>query len=283
MPRFTILMPTHNRADVIGFAIRSVLMQSEEDFELLVVGDGCTDDTANVVQSFADQRIRWFDLPKAPYFGYANRNIALRDARGEVIAFVAHDDLVFPDHLALLGRAIEEGADWAYSRPIFVSSDGVVLPFCTNLTIDGERAFFLEQANTIPASCVMHRRDCLDRFGYWPEDLRKGGDWALWKKIIGGGARVAYVAVPTTLHFRAGWRKGRVPGARFAHTVLAIADAAEWWPPSLKQDIPEGVTEQAVFFDRMAQGGAAWCASFRADVTRAIDRIAWDNVRNASL
>lgn len=204
MPRFTILMPTHNRSDVIGFAIRSVLMQSEEDFELLVVGDGCTDDTAKVVLSFADQRIRWFDLPKAPSFGYANRNLVLRDARGEVVAFVAHDDLIFPDHLALLGRLIEEGADWAYSRPIFVSTDGVVLPYCTNLTIDDERAFFLDQANTVPATCIVHRRDCLDRFGYWPEDVRKAGDWQLWRKIIGGGAKVAYLPAPTTLHFRAG-------------------------------------------------------------------------------
>lgn len=279
MPRFSILMPTHNRSDVIGFAIRSVLMQSEEDFELLVAGDGCTDDTASVVRSFADERIRWFDLPKAPHFGYANRNIALRDARGEVIAFVAHDDLIFPDHLALLGRAIEDGADWAYSRPIFVTTDGVVLPLCTNLTFEDERIAFLEAGNTIPASCIVHRRDCLDRFGYWPEDIPKSADWYLWRKIVGGGAKVAYVPVPTTLHFRAVWRTGRVTRLHVAQTLLTIADAAAWWPSSLKVDIPEGRSEQAVFFERMAGGGAIWCAAFRTDVGRTIDRIAWDILR----
>ena len=49
MPRFTILMPTHSRVDVIGHAIQSVLDQTEQDFELLVVGDGCAEGTGDVV------------------------------------------------------------------------------------------------------------------------------------------------------------------------------------------------------------------------------------------
>ena len=133
-PRFSVLLPTHNRADVLAYAIRSVLRQTEPDFELLIVGDGCTDNTAGVVAGFDDPRIRWFDLPKAPHFGYANRNIALKQARGELIGFMAHDDIVFDDHLALLAATLDEsGAEWAYSRPLWVSSDGTVVVYPMNL------------------------------------------------------------------------------------------------------------------------------------------------------
>jgi len=63
-PQVSVLLPTHNRADVLGYAIQSVLSQSVGDFELLIAGDGCADPTRDVVGRFRDPRIRWFDLQK---------------------------------------------------------------------------------------------------------------------------------------------------------------------------------------------------------------------------
>jgi len=276
-PRFSVLLPTHNRADVIGYAIKSVLWQSEQDFELLIVGDGCTDGTAELVAGFGDPRIRWFDLPKAPHFGYANRNVALKQADGDLVALIAHDDIWFPDHLELLSGHLEPGAvEWAYSRPLWVSTDGFVVPIGVNLTNEDELKHFLTEANSIPAPCVMHRRSCLETYGYWPEDVREAADWKLWSRMIEGGGRrrLAFCRTPTALHFKASWRMGRM-GYDPAEAGLKAAALMGWWPEALKLDIPVGMTEQRVFFEAILGGGAPWLDRLRLASSDALDRIAW--------
>ena len=282
-PRFTILLPTRNRSPLLRLAIASVLDQTERDFELLVVGDDCTDDSAAVVASFGDPRIRWFDLPKAPGFGYANRNVALRQSSGQYIAFVADDDLVFPDHLERLATAIDEsGADWAYTRPLWVASDGVVVPFAINLLNGDELETFLTVCNHLPATCVMYTRRCLDAYGYWPEDVPSAGDWKYWKRIIQGGhrANLAYSPVPTSLHFNAPWKT--TPDTQLGEVTAAreIAAGASWWPESLKATIPAATAEQTVFDELMRRPG--YVDRLRRDVTLVIERLAWMQLTNTS-
>ena len=152
-PRFSVLLPTHDRADVIGFAMSSVLEQTVPDLELLVVGDGCTDDTGRVVTSFDDPRVRWFDLPKAPGYGYANRDRVLEEARGDLVAFMAHDDLMLPDHLEAMQPVFADSrVEWSYSRPAWVSDDGLVVPFPVDLRSPGPFERFMTTENPIPAS-----------------------------------------------------------------------------------------------------------------------------------
>ncbi len=276
-PRFSILLPTHNRADVVGYAIASVLQQIERDFELLVVGDGCTDDTAAVVQGFDDPRIRWFDLPKAPHFGYANRNVALREARGELIGFMAHDDLMTSDHLALLARPFErDEVEWAYSRPVWVSRAGVVVPFAVDLRKPDQLNYFLTKRNTIPASCVMHRRECFERYGYWPEDVPRGADWALWKNMVGPsrGSNLAYVPLATALHFRANWRTGTDWGPPPLSEWLAVASDQDAWPNALKIPVLDDETEQAAAW-RLLEAPTSWTARFRDGIADALELLAW--------
>jgi hypothetical protein len=282
MSRFSILLPTHNRADVISFAIKSILAQSEQDFELLVVGDGCTDETADVVAKFKDKRIRWFDLQKAPFSGYANRNIALRLAQGEIIAYAQHDDLMLPDHLARMGQTMGTEIGWAYSRPLWVTYDGIIVPFGTNLLIPSELTHFLEVSNSIPSNCVVHRRDCFDRFGYWPEDGPSIGDWRLWKKIIAGigVSKIAYLPIPTTLHFSANWKNSRSSEMPQIDTWLRIIDDGEWWPPILRHSVPAGVTEQQILFEAL-QGGDQFVRALREATANAMDRQGWDNIQRA--
>ena len=281
MPLFSVLMPTHNRADVVGYAIRTVLTQTEQDFELLIVGDGCTDETAEVVAQFRDPRIRWFGYPKAPWSGYANRNLALREARGELVAYAQHDDLMLPDHLALMRQAIRAGIDWAYTQPLWVTTDGIVVPFGTNLTNADELTEFLTLYNTIPSNCVGHRRDCLERFGYWPEGIAEGADWYLWRKIIEGCGRerVAYVPVPTTLHFSAIWKQSRYSRSNDVRTWLGVVETAQWWPRALRHFIPGDQQEQRILFEALEEGGDEFVADLRRAVDVVMERVGWENIR----
>ena len=284
-PRFTVLLPTHNRADVLGHAIDSVLRQTEPDFELLVVADGCTDDTAAVVAKFGDARLRFFDLPKAPYFGYANRAIAMRQATGRLVAYAAHDDLLFPDHLQLLGALLDSaaGADWVYSRPLWVSTDGIVVPFMTDLRLADERAAFAGGDNTLPMNCVAHTRAVYEAAGGWPQEVPSAADWLLWGRMLGlPGTRLAVLPVPTGLHFNAVWRPpSRYSGMDVMRTLLAVADAADaWWPAVLRVPPEAGLPEQTGFARALAEDGAAWCQSVRDGADTVVARLAWDAVRD---
>jgi uncharacterized coiled-coil protein SlyX len=274
-PRFSILLPTHNRADVLPFAILSVLGQTVQDYELLVVGDGCTDETAEVVARFEDPRVRWFDLPKAPGFGYANRNVALREARGGLIAFMAHDDIWLPDHLQLLEQHFADPAiELAYSRPLWVAPDGLITPTAFNLHERAMRESFLaRQENHIPAACVVHRRECLARYGYWDEALPGGGDWDMWARIIAGGGEhnVAYESAPTCLHFRAIWKTEATAGVpeipiwdelRRRGIVPATTPAVPVEP-----DRPE----QATTWQALAADPPGWTRALRDAVYQALD------------
>ena len=279
-PRFSILLPAHNRADVLGFAIASVLEQSETDFELLIVADGCTDGTADIVASFADPRIRFFDLPKAPHLGYANRNVVLRQARGHLVAYAAHDDLMLPDHLALLGDLLEQnGVAWCYSRPLWVSTDGVIVPFCTNLGLADELRAFLQDRNTIPTSCVAHSRAALEQVGFWPEDVPSAADWVLWRRMITRGGSAAYLRQPTNLHFSANWKQSRFSGISEVKVLLEIADNASWWP-SILRNTPAAEPEQATIWRAIKIGGDPWVKNLREATEAVIDRIAWMAVRD---
>lgn len=278
-PLFTILLPTHNRPEVLAFAIQSVLDQTVDDFELLVIGDGCTDNTAGAVGGFADDRIRWFDLPKAPHFGYANRNAVLQEASGAFIAFMAHDDLWLPDHLELLLPFFEdEQIEIAYSRPLWVSPEGHVFPLSFNLHDPQVLEEFLSRKrNSLPAACFIYRSRCLERYGAWDENLPQAADWDLWARIIrgGGGGNFAYLPTPTCLHFRANWRTEANPGPEDLLTWKLRSDKG--FPAAASVIAVDGFpTEQAAFSTRLRQEPLAFPRQLRIESQRLLDRLAMD-------
>src|SRR5437764_794116 len=102
IPSVSVIIATYNWSAALKCAIRSVLDQTLQDFELLIVGDACTDDTEQVVRSFDDARIKWFNLTKNHGSQYAPNNFGLKQAKAYYIAYLGHDDLWWPTHLTSL-------------------------------------------------------------------------------------------------------------------------------------------------------------------------------------
>ena len=124
MPKVTVVIATYGWPEVLPYSIGSVLAQTFTDFELLVIGDGCADETEDVVRPFtlADDRVRWINLPENTRHQTGPNNEAIRVARGTHLAYLGHDDLWLPNHLdVVLGALpVPDGASHSLAAGIGV-------------------------------------------------------------------------------------------------------------------------------------------------------------------
>ncbi len=165
-PLVSVIIATYNWSSVLRLAIHSVLWQTLQDFEVIVAGDGCTDDSESVVQSFGDARIRWHNLPENHGHQTPANNAVLRLARGRYIAYLGHDDIWHPEHLmTLVEAATRANADFSSSLVEMIRPEGShyrelggIFPW-----------FGYKGAQGLPISGVLHRRDVIDRIGEWKD------------------------------------------------------------------------------------------------------------------
>ena len=118
-PTVSVVIPTHNRSDLLPRAIRSVFAQTFQDWEVIVVDDGSTDDTAAVVRSFRDERVRYVKLERNSGPSRA-RNVGIDGARGRYLAFLDSDDEYLPHKLETQLRQFQ-------TNPYKLARLGVVL------------------------------------------------------------------------------------------------------------------------------------------------------------
>lgn len=172
-PRVSVITATYKRSNVLRHAIESVLWQTFSDFEMLVVGDGCTDDSADVVASFGDPRLRWHNLETNAGHQSAPNNAGLSMARGELIAYLGHDDVWFPTHLAGLVDAIDSAhADVAYSWTALVFPG----PGGMRVISGANPAGTFEPDLGVPPSSLLHRRAVFAELGGWKDYRTVAGE-----------------------------------------------------------------------------------------------------------
>lgn len=184
-PLVSVILPTYNRAHVIGRALRSVLEQDFTDFEVLVVDDASTDDTERVVRAFGDPRIRYLREPRngGPN---AARNRGLREARGEFIAFLDSDDEWLPGKLSRQVARFRE----------LPETVGAVYTGVETLTPRGERKWFVprRRGDLYPAllahnvlhgasQSIMIRRSVTERVGGFDVRYPAIGDYDYWVRV----------------------------------------------------------------------------------------------------
>ncbi len=181
-------MATWNRGRHILPSVRSVLAQSFRDFELLVVGDACTDDTEQVVCGVQDSRVRWINLEQRWGAQSGPNNEGIAQARGSIIAYLGHDDVWDPDYLETAARSYDRGGVDAVISGLI----GHGPPGSGNYRVHGlfdnpddARIYFF------PPSGLTHTRKIGQRAGPWPrkEEAGRPVDTAYELSLVEAGCR----------------------------------------------------------------------------------------------
>ncbi|MFC4550715.1 MULTISPECIES: glycosyltransferase family 2 protein [Halorussus] len=191
----SVVLPTYDRASVLGGAIESVLAQTHEEFELLVVDGGSTDGTPEVVSSFDDDRIRYRRRDEREGVSAA-RNTGIEAAEGEAVAFLDSDDRWHPEKLARQVAALAEGGDdcgVVYTGIVKADADG------EPLSRSGASGDVREEIRTLSVptytSTLLARRDALRACGGFDERLGCFEDWDLCLRLARDW-RFEYVDAP---------------------------------------------------------------------------------------
>lgn len=204
-PLVSVVIATYNWSSVLRHAIASVQAQTYQDWELIVVGDGCSDDSEAVVTAVArsDARVRWLGLPGNSGSQSVPNNAGIAAAQGHWIAYLGHDDLWLADHLERLVRAAGTGRRVAFALSAQIGPPGS----------DVLRVGPLGPAPTgsgVPPSALLHERSLVEAAGGWRDfrELAKSPDYEFVERLIAAGGRPARSDALTVLKFNSALRPG---------------------------------------------------------------------------
>ncbi len=186
MPNVSVIIPTYQLAHLVGQTIDSVLAQTYTDYEIIVVNDGSTDNTKEVLASYGDKITAIHQENKGVA---AARNTGIMASSGKYIALLDHDDLWLPNKLEKQIACLESNPKIGvvYSDIFYFNENGVY-PYTyaqKNNILAFEQLWTLFVRGPIPTcSVVLMRRECLDEVGLLDETLVPVDDYDLWFRII---------------------------------------------------------------------------------------------------
>jgi glycosyltransferase involved in cell wall biosynthesis len=194
-PKVSVIIPSYKTADLIAACLDSVFAQTFTDFEAIVVNDG-SPDTPELERVLAPYRKRIVYIKQENKRAAGARNNAMRNARGEFVAFLDSDDSWLPNHLeAQIGLfAKDPGLVLAYSDAVLVGDPGREKKFTDQCPSVGEATFealVLERCQ-IPISTVVARKAAMLDAGLFDETLPRCDDYDMWVRVAFRGGKIAY-------------------------------------------------------------------------------------------
>lgn len=193
-PVISVVIPVYNGAKTIKETIESVLDQTYENFELIVINDGSQDDTLAIIANIQDQRIKVFSYPNAGLS--ASRNRGFGRSCGEFIAFLDADDLWTTDKLESQLKALQQNlqAAVAYSWTDHIDECGQILGPDSHVSCSGNIYERLLLGNILSCgSNNLIRTQALNKVGDFDELLKAAEDWDMWLRLA---AQYEFVGVP---------------------------------------------------------------------------------------
>ena len=192
-PRVSVIIPAYNGDRYIVQAVESVRHQTYRDFEILVIDDGSTDKTRQVLEPYFD-RLRY--IPQANQGVAAARNRGLQESRGEFVVFLDQDDICYPEKLALQVACFDENPEV-----------DIVHSGWQRVDAEGKPQSNVEMWNHVPTldaagwlqwmpvlfSAMMFRRTCLNRVGPLDSQYKQACDVDLVQRLVLMGCQTAWV------------------------------------------------------------------------------------------
>jgi glycosyltransferase involved in cell wall biosynthesis len=185
-PHVSIVVPTFKRAALLRETVASILVQTFEDFELIIVDNMSDDGTEAWVGALDDARVRYFRNANGGVIA-VNRNFGIKRARGQYIALCDDDDLWTPDKLEKQVAALERNSSigMCYANASTFDADGPVSDWMMKERVFSHHYRRLLTGNFIPNSAVLIRRSVIEECGYFNQDPRMATveDYEMWLKI----------------------------------------------------------------------------------------------------
>ena len=194
-PTVSVIIPSYNYANFLPEAVESIFNQTFQDFEVIVVDDGSTDNTQEVVQTFADrERFHYIYLDNQGLA--ATRNTGLRAAKGEFIAFLDADDIILPNKLDVQVNWLRNNPDYGlvgsgyyymdeHGVPIEVQRPWLRSPYLNIKDLLFDCPFIVH--------AILVKKEWVDKVGGFDSQLRRVEDWDLWIRMAYAGCKMGWV------------------------------------------------------------------------------------------